>query len=814
MLHDIRYGLRTLRQTPGFSLTAILSIALAIGANATIFSLGDGLLFRPLPVPHAGEVVTLRARTATIPFLAAASLSYADYEDFRRENRSFSGIVAYKVVQFGFAQDKKTQPQLKVGFLVSGNFFRVLGTEPALGRGFGASEEQSQGRDALVVLSHEFWKNEFSASRAVIGRNIRLNGQDFTVIGVAPESFTGMDQYVRPLFFVPAMAAPRVLVSGEDLLVNRSNRAFTVKGRLKPGVSIHAAAADASAIAKSLAQAYPKTNASWDATVCTEAQARREFSVGDVVIVCFLFAIAGVALLIACANVATLMLNRGRARAREIAVRRAIGAGRGRLIRQFMVESMLVALAGGALGLLITQFGIDALSKIQIPSEIPIRLDFELDHRVVWFTLLISVASAILFGVAPALQSTGSSLSQVLKAGHSDNARVRAFSRNSLVIAQVAGSFVLLVAATQLYRGFNYALAQYPGFRTDHLLALTVDTALVRYTPGQTEQFYRTMRERARSAPGVRAVALTRSLPMGTDQQMEKITPEGYAFPRGQQGVMVLTNTVDHNYFQTFGVPIVRGRGFLENDRLESPRAAVVNDTFARRYLGAHPVGRRLRIESQGGAWIEVIGVAATGKYLSLLEPPLEYIYLPLAQHPQTRMTLLAATHGDPSAAAQPLRQIVQSLDANLPIFGVRTMRDYFEQRSVKVLRLINVIVALAGLLGLVLALVGLYAVVAYQVSRRTREIGIRMAIGAHRTRVLQMILKQAATVGTIGIAIGAALSIATGRALASGLGVPSFDPVLFALVPLGLLLTTLAAAAVPARRATQVDPMLALRQD
>lgn len=811
MLSDLRFAVRTLRHNPGFAATAIVSIALGIGANATIFSLADGLLLRPLSVPNASQVVTLRARTPSGTF---GEISYADFIDFRDKNRSFNGLVAHALARISFAPDAKSQPELRAGMLVSGNFFRVLRTEPQLGRGFKPEEDQVPGRDAVVVLGHDFWKNEFAADPSVAGRRIRLNGTDFTVIGVAPESFTGMDQYVRPAFFIPAMMAPALLTSNQDLLSNRGKRSFTVKGRLKPDVSIQAASAEASSLAKSLEQIYPNTNRSFSAVVRTELQTRAEVQQGDTIIVGLLFSIVLVVLLIACANVANLMLGRGRARAREISVRLAIGASRSRLVRQLMAESLLIAFAGGALGLLIAQLCVELASNFQIPGDVPIQFSFQLDQRVLWFTALVSLACAVLFGLVPAVQSTRADLVSALKAGELNHKRKRLLGRNVLVTVQIAGSLVLLVAATQLFRGFSYLLSHNPGFRTDHLLMASFDPALVGYTPAQTEQFYKTLLDRTRALPGVKSAALTFSIPMGTTTHGETVIPEGYQFPPGKESAEVLTDIVDPNYFATFGVPLLQGRGFLDADHADSPRVAVVNEAFARHYFRGNAAGKRFRLSNPNGPWVEVVGVVTTGKHLSLIEPPIDCLYLPLSQSPQSRMTLLALAYNDPAALAAPTRKMVRSLDLNMPVFGVRTIGDFFEQRSVKVLHLINGIVGTVGLLGLGLALVGLYAVVTYQVARRTREIGIRMTVGADRRQVMKMILRQAATLGLTGVGIGLVLSFAGGRALSSGLGAPAFDPLLFVLVPLALLLTTLLAAAIPARRASQVDPMLALRQD
>ncbi len=811
MLNDLRYAIRALRQNPGFALTAIVSIALGIGANVTIFSLGDGMVLRPLPVPNPSQVVKLASRTPSGTF---DDMSYRDFLDYRDKLQSFDGLAAYSLTPFGFARDSKAKSQMKYGFLVSGNFFRVMETEPRFGRGFSPEEDQAPGRDAVIVLAHAFWESEFAADPSVIGRRVRLNGLDFSVIGVAPESFTSMDQFIRPAFFVPAQMAPAMLTSKGAILTNRSSREFTVKGRLKPGVSMRAADAEASALAKSLEESYPATNRAFGAALRTELQSRIDNDPGTPLMIAVLFAIVMVALVIACANVANLMLSRGQVRAREIAVRLAIGASRGRLVRQLMTESLVIALMGGAVGLLVAQFGVAVVATLPVADEIPIQPIIQLDARALWFTLLVSLATAILFGLVPALQSTRSDLVPALKAGPSDQNRKRFFGRSALVTVQIAGSVVLLVVASQLYLGFGFLLSHNPGFRFDHRLTMSFDPSLIRYSPEQTAQFYKTLMDRAREVPGVKSLALSSSIPMGS-WRGETVIPEGYQFPRGQESAHVWAGTVDEHYLQTLGVALLDGRGFEPSDRADSPRVAVVNELFAKHYLGKNPIGKRIRLEQPGAPWMEIVGVTPTTKYAQMFEPPLDYVYLPFRQNPRGQMTLIAESYGDPTALAAPLREMVRSIDANVPIYGIRTMAEIMDQRAVRLMHVLNGIVASIGLLGLGLALIGLYAVVAYQVARRTREIGIRMALGAARPQVMQMILKQAATMGFAGVGIGLVLSFAGSRVLsASVMATPGFDSVLFTLVPLCLLLTTVLAALIPAQRATRVDPILALRQD
>jgi macrolide transport system ATP-binding/permease protein len=807
MFQDLRYAIRALWRKPGFALTAILSIALGIGANALIFSQVHGMLLRPLPVPHASEVVTLRSRTPNGTF---GSISWPDYLDFRDRDQSFKGVVAYEHIAIGYAPDAATQSTLKTGMLVSGNFFRVLETEPQLGRGFLPDEDRIPGRDAVAVLGYDFWKSEFGGDRSVIGRQIRLGGIEFNVVGVAPEAFTEIDQFVRPAFFLPAAMGPKI-ASKSELLTDRSARVFTVKARLRPGVSVPAAGAEVAALAAYLERSNPITNRVFGAVVRTEIQTHLDLSPGIPIISGLLFSVVAVLLAIACANVANLMLARGRSRAREIAVRLALGGSRARLIRQLMTESLVIALAGGALGLMIVTMFLEATSNIQVPGEIPIQLNFQLNQWVLWFTIAVSAGCALFFGLAPALQATDADLVPALKTGEADQARKRWFGRSAMVAIQVAGSLMLLVTSAQLFRGIARDIADDPGFRRDHILLMTFDPSMIRYTPAQTDSFYQTLADSARAVPGVASVGLASTIPLSTSLTFETVVPEGYQFPRGQESINAWSSNVDEDFFETLGVRIVQGRGILATDRANTTPVAVVNEVFAKRYLNGNPIGRRLRV---GAEWIEVVGVSATGRYFTgtAIEPQAEALFRSYRQHAAPKMTLIVHANGDPVQLAAPLRDMMRSIDANVPVFGVRTMSDLFEQRTVILLHVISRVVGVFGLIGLALALVGLYAVVAWQVAGRTREIGIRMAIGADRLEVVKMILIQAGRMSITGVAIGLALSFAATRVLNKAL--PPLDPWLFVAVPLALLLTTLLAAAIPSRRAARVDPMVALRQD
>ena len=813
MINDIRYALRTLRQNPGFALVAILSLALGIGANAAIFSLADAMLLRPLPVPRPSQVVAVRAQHRGE---RPAGMSYPDFVDYRNKSRSFEGLAAFQVASFGFAKNKEVLPQMKAGFLATANSFRVLDVEPQIGRGFRADEDQVPGRDAVVVISNDLWRTEFASSPDAVGKTVYLDGVAFTIIGVTPESFTGVDQYYRPSFYIPMMMWPRLAGSPDrNFLEKRGDRGLFVKGRLKPGLSLASANAEAAVIGKWLEQAYPDTNRNYSAAVRTEFQVRVDNSPFDALLAGMLLGLVGIVLLIACANVANLLLSRARARSREIAVRLAIGAGRGRLIRQLLTESLVISLLGAAVGLVLAQAGVNFFSRVRIMSEIPIVLDVRMDVRVMLYGLLAAVASALLFGLAPAIQATRTSLVPALKSGNSTGSgkRHRFLGRNSLVIAQVAGSLVLLVCATQLFRATSYLLTEPPGFRTNHVLMVTFDPTLVSYTPAQTQDFFKRLVERSRAIPGVKSAALTRMVPMANMAMSEPVIPEGYQMPRDQDNIQVFANTVGEGYFATIGVPIVSGRGFEVTDRADSPRVAVVNQRFADTfYPKQNPLGKRFWIGDRKGLPVEIVGVAKASKYIFLGEPPMPVIYEPLPQKPETRMTLLLESAGDSAALLAPVRDAVRAIDANQPIYSVHTMEEYYEERARKIFLLLSDVAGAMGLLGLTLALVGLYGLMSYSVSRRTREIGIRMAIGAAPAGVVKMVLRQGLLLTGIGVAIGVLLSLALSRALTAGMQMPSFDPRVFAAVPVALLAMAALSAYVPARRASRIDPVQALR--
>ncbi len=814
LIKEIRQAFRLLAKNPGFTAIAALSLGLGIGANSAIFSFADALTLRPLPVPEPDKLLTVTTNTPDDP---QGATSFPDYRDLRDKNQSFASLAAFRLYTFGFAPSPGVQPVMRLGFLVSDNFFRAAQVQPALGRAFLPDEGKVPGRDPVAILSYDFWQTQFASDPAIAGRIVRLNGIDFTVIGVTPQDFTGLSPVLRPALYAPLSMLQRLSAAPKDPLEDRTGRSLELKGRLKPGVSRRQAQAELTAISQNLEKTYPETNRNRKATVRTELQARVQQDPYDAFVAVMLGVLSGLVLLIACANIANLLLARSRARSREIAIRLAIGAGRGRLVRQLLVESLVLAFLGGLLGLGFAYIGIRFLRGIPIPTDLPIVLAFQLDHRVLLFSLFVAIASALAFGLAPAWQAGKTDLVSTLKsAGLTQSARRRTIGRNALVVAQVAFSLILLVAASMVMDGFRKSLVMNPGFRTDHVMLMDLDTSFARYSDEKSRELYRNVLDRVRALPGVTSTALTQSVPFTFAQSNFALIPESYQLPKGQETVTVFGDSVDENYFPTMRISILRGRGFTANDKAGTRRVAVVNQAFAEKYWPHQdPLGKRFRLKNSAGPLVEVVGVARTTRYLFISEPPIPYVYLPYLQQPSSAMTVLAATAGNPADLAAPMRGAVRSLDADLPIFNLRPFAVLYHQRSVSTMLVILQLVASMGLIGLTLALIGLYGLIAYSVSRRTQEIGIRMALGAGRMDVLRMVLRQGLLLSGIGIAIGLVAAAGLRNLMALGLvGLGVTSPVVLVFVPLALIVVTMLACYFPARRASLIDPLRALRYE
>jgi len=812
MLGDFRFAFRSLRRDPSFAAVAALSIALGIGANTAMFSLADAILLRPVPVPHPARLLNVSSQ---LRGHGADLMSYPDYADFRARTRAFSGLAAYKLGTFGFAADREALPEMKAGLLVSGNFFDVFEVTPQPGRGFRRDEDAVPGRDAVAVISHDLWTQDFRSAPDIVGRKILVDGIEFTIVGVTPESFTGVEQFFRPALYVPLMMAPRLAGDNHNLLTARDDRELAVKGRLQPGATAEQAAAEARVIAGDLAKAYPAADRDRTAVVRTEYTKRVEDSPVDAITVKMLLLLAGVVLVIACANVANLTLSRGLARSGEIAVRLAVGAGRWRLVRQLLAESLLIAIVAGGAGVLLASLITTPFEHWRIPAQIPIEISARVDARVMLYSLGAALASVLFFGLVPAIRASRADIASTLKAGgRTASAQRRFWGRNALVIAQVAGSLFLLVLTVQIYRGTERLLTAPPQFRSSHMLMASFDPQLVHATDQQARDFYHRLVVETRQLPGVTAASLADLVPISNHLDSQSIVPEGYQLPKGSSSIDVACNVVGDGYFRAVDVPILQGRGFLESDTEKTPRVAVVNQRFAETYWASqNPIGKRFRMGAEGD-WVEVVGLAAASKYVALAEPPMAFFYLPLAQNFRTQMTLLAATSGPSDELAQPLRRLVKSIDADEPVFALTSMEQYFKERATRVMNALTAVVGGMGLLGLALALSGIYGVMSWSVARRRREIGIRMAVGADRTSVVNMVLRRGAMLGTWGTAAGLALGLTLGRSIGASLAAPAFDWRLTAAVAIALFAMTLAGAYVPARRAARLDPNRVLREE
>ncbi|MFZ0880197.1 MAG: ABC transporter permease [Candidatus Acidiferrales bacterium] len=820
LLQDVRYAIRSLRRTPGLTAFVVITLALGIGMTSGTFSMVDGLIFRPYPVPHSSGVVTLVSTTHDSSF---DDFSYREYLDIRDKTKSYDGVIANADMEaVGFSAAPGATPRIRGGMMVSGNYFHVLGVEPRLGRGFREDEDQVPGRDAVVVLGPGFWKHEFGSDPSVLGRTVRLNGTQFTVIGVAPETFPGMDIFAHPDFYMP-LAMARVFSTDrqKSFFEDRDDRELNVTARLKPGATLQQAQDELAVLAKNFEGEYPKANRGRSATVHTQFQMRTRDDDANWKFIVIFVTLALAVLLVACTNVAGLLLSRARTRTREIAVRLALGAGRFRLIRLLLTESLILASLGGLAGIAIAYGFVEwfhTKESIVIFTDLPVSLPFRMDTRILLASLALAALSALLCGLAPALQSTRVDLMNGLKSADVDvPGRKRLWGRNVLVVAQVSASLMLLTASFLMVRGFQHAMLDGTGFAKDHLLMTSFDPRLIQYNATQTQQFYKLLAERVREVPGVRSEALTQNVPLGVDDfDAVAFVPDGFQMPRDRENFNSTMDTVDEGYFATLGIPILRGRGFLASDTADSPRVAIVNEQFAKHYWpGADAVGKHIRLDSPAGTPVEIVGVAQTIKYQLTFEKPMDFLYMPLAQHPIARMVLMLRSTGDPLQLVQPVKDVVRTLDPNIPMLQTSAYEDFYLNRAVEGPRVAIDLVGTMGAVGFLLAIAGLYGVVAYNVSRRTREIAIRMALGAESSDVLGLVMGKGLVLVGIGTVIGLAMSFAVEQLMNSLLfNAGGVDVVAYVIIVPSLFLVTMLAAYVPARRACRIAPTQALRYE
>jgi putative ABC transport system permease protein len=799
LLQDLRFGVRTLAKRPGFALVAVLTLALGIGANTAIFSVVNAVLLRPLPFKNAERLVLVYETTQSVP---RDYVSVPNLEDYRAGSRSFEGFATF-VPQSVNLTAAGAEPERVVGAFVTSNFFPVVGVEPERGRAFTA-EDDVQGGGQVVLIAHELWQRRFGADPEIVGRSLTFNGEPYTVVGVMPEGF-GLPASTTDVL-LPAQKWP-------NYKPVRSSHNSWVIGRMREGVTREAAEAELRAIAKRLEEAYPEENRGRGVTLV----GLQEYFVEDIrPALLVLLAAVGLILLIACANIANLLLARGTARQKEVALRTALGASRWRLLRQFLTETLLLALVGGAAGILLAAWGVDALLALN-PGDLPAAQKIGLDGRVLAFSLGLSALTGIVFGIVPALQLSKTDVTRGLKEGGrgGGEGRESASLRGVFVVLQVAVSLVLLVSAGLLLNSFYRLLHTSPGFNPQNLLTMEYRLPKSRYAKGEQQwAFHREVVERVGHLPGVESAAVVRGLPFsGNGGALTYMVPGQPAPPPGQE-LKTLENAIDPNYLATVGLPLIRGRNFTYTDGPDSPPVLLVNRTLAEKlWPGADPLGKQIELP-EAKVTASVVGVVGDAKQYDIGETQRPQIYTAYAQNPHIFGTLVVRARVEPLSLAESVKKTVWSVDPEQPVWKVRTV-EYLIEQNVAGRRFVLTLMAYFAGLAVLLTALGLYGVISYTVAQRTHEIGVRVALGAQGRDVLRLVLGQGMTLVGVGLGLGLAGAYAATRLMAGLLyGVSATDPLTYALVALLLAAVALLACLVPARRATKVDPMVALRYE
>lgn len=812
MFQDLRYGIRMLLKQKGFTLVAVLSLSLGIGATTTVFSAANAVLLRPLPVSDAASLVSVNKPDPNGSGIHV--ISYPDFLDYRSQSDVFSEILAWSEVALSLTLND--QAEQAYGMVVSGNYFSMLGVQPAVGRFFNEEDDRTPGAHPVTVISFGLWQSRFGGDPAVIGQSVKLSGQPYTIIGVTPKGFTSTYSVFAPTLYVPLMMQGQ-LKSQPDIFGERMSKNLKLTARLKPGVTREQAQSALDLLDRQLEQAYPqKGETSVRPHLGVELVPIGSFP-GDMLLAILgaaglLFAIVGFVLLIACANVAGILLARATVRQREIAVRLALGATRKRLIRQLLTESSLLFLVAGALGVGLTVWLVRLLSAVTLPLEAPFALDAKVDWRVLSFTLLLALVTGVVFGLAPALEASRADLQTALKDAPSSRGFRRSRLRHAFVVGQIALSLVLLIGAGLFARALQFAESVYPGRQPETVLTAGLDPQQNGYSAARAREFYQKLATRVEALPGVETVSLAQLLYTAEGGGNTDLSIKDPPHER----VFTQINTVAPRYFETLGITLLTGRDFTAADRETGPRVAIVEEATALRFWpGDSALGKQVRV---GGAeeWAEVIGVVENSMPRIPGQPAPPFVYRPYLQSRSnnSNLTLLVRHHGDTASVLAAVRREVQALDPNIPLQLPMTV---YEAARLAALpwRVAGMLATIFGLIGLALAALGIYGLVAYTVNQRTHEIGVRVALGAQRSDIFRLVIGHGLKLGLLGVALGLALSFALTRLLSSLLfGVSASDPAIFLSTGLLLVLVALVASFIPARRAMKGDPLTALRHE
>ncbi len=818
---DFRFGLRMLLKNRAFSAIAVISLALGFGLNTTIFTVVNAILLHPLPVRDASRLVELDTVDAKTKVTQARAIklgiSFPNCQDFQKQSEALSGVACW--VATALTWSGGAEPLQVQGYLASGNYFDVLGLTPAAGRFFLPDEDTKPNSNNVVVLSYALWTNKFGANPETLGRAMQLNATTYTIIGVAPKGFKGTTTFgsTEQVWIPTSMKGQALAGFLADNFNDRRFLAMNAFGRLRPGVSLEQAEASSKMIASRLESAYPKDNAGRSVALTSLSEAA--VGVNDhaqfVLAGTMMLGAVGVVLLIACANLANLLLAQAARREKEMTVRSALGAGRGRLLRQLLTESTILSLLGAAAGLLLAYWGRGVLWSYRPPGIAENEIDLSLDAHVLLFTLGIALLTGALFGAVPAIKASAPNLAEALKAGGRGNTvgwRSNP-ARALLVVLETALALVALVAAGLFVHSQQNVAKMDPGFESQRLLVMAFDLGALHYNEGRGQQFYRSAMEAAAHIPGVAGATVAANFPLGGGLGRTTF-PEGQDETSGYRGTLTTTDAVMPGFFDTLRIPLVKGRTFTDTDRKETAQVAVVNEAMARHFWpGEDAIGKRFHFFGDPQLR-EIVGIVRDTAVAQIGEDPQPVIYQPLTQDYSPFATLQVRTTGTPENALASVRSAIQSLDPNLAITNVQSIREMLEQ-SLWAPRMGAILLSLFGALALVLAAVGVYGVLSYSVNQQRQEIGIRMAMGAQRGDVLRLVIAQGMRLTVAGLVVGILLAALLSRLLASLLfGVNAMDPVTFAGVTSILLLVALVACYIPARRATSVDPLVALRYD